>query len=399
MSSRPSTAAPPRVASAQRVARRQRMRRRGRRAAAAAPAAPRPAGGWRRSTRCRRRRGRRARPRRSIARTGAMPEREAHVRASGSARRRCRVAREARDAGGVELDAVRVPDVGADPAERLGVLGRRAAEALAAVGDVVVVLGEVGVQAARRRRARARAVSRIRSRETENGEQGASAIRTIACGRGSWKASMTRCESARIAASLSTSASGGRPPALSPTLIEPRQAWKRMPIAGGGLERVVEPAAVGIEVEVVAGRGAAGQQQLGEAGQRRDADHLRRQPRPDRIERAQPVEEARVLRRRQRAGQRLEQVVVGVDEAGQEDVPGQVDDVVGRSRQGGARPDRLDQVTAHEDAAVDELGAGVVHRRHRGSADQERAGAHVRPSLGWLQCSRSGRPGARMGRL
>ena len=56
-------------------------------------------------------------------------------------------AREEVDAVRVELDAVRVPDVRPGEAQLLRVVGRRAAEPLAREGDVVVVLGQVGVQA------------------------------------------------------------------------------------------------------------------------------------------------------------------------------------------------------------------------------------------------------------
>ena len=75
------------------------------------------------------------------------------------------------------------------------------------------------------------AESRISSGLTENGEHGATPTRIIAPGFGSWKASMTRMQSSRIAGSASHSASGGRPPALSPTLIEPRMACSRTPSA------------------------------------------------------------------------------------------------------------------------------------------------------------------------
>ena len=91
---------------------------------------------------------------------------------------------EALDLGIVELDAVRMPDVGAGPADALGVVAGPAAEALEAVRDVVIVLGQMRVQAdavaARQRRG-----SRISSRDTENGEQGATAMRVIAKRAGS----------------------------------------------------------------------------------------------------------------------------------------------------------------------------------------------------------------------
>ena len=74
------------------------------------------------------------------------------------------------------------------------------------------------------------AASRISSRLTEKGLQGATTMRCIAWRFGSCQRSMRRCVSARIAASSSTTLSGGSPPLDSPTLIAPRAAWKRMPI-------------------------------------------------------------------------------------------------------------------------------------------------------------------------
>lgn len=71
------------------------------------------------------------------------------------------------------------------------------------------------------------AASRINPRLTEKGEHGAMPNQTIAPSLASWKRSMTRIGSARIAASSSTRLSGGNPPSLSPTLIAPRVAWKR----------------------------------------------------------------------------------------------------------------------------------------------------------------------------
>ena len=52
-------------------------------------------------------------------------------------------AREERDAGVVELHAVRVPDVAPDPAQLFRISRGRAAEFLAAIGDVVVVFREM----------------------------------------------------------------------------------------------------------------------------------------------------------------------------------------------------------------------------------------------------------------
>jgi hypothetical protein len=73
----------------------------------------------------------------------------------------------------------------AQPAQVLRVLRRRAVELFAAVGDVVVVLGQVGVQP-HPVAARQRADSRIRSRLTLKGEQGATATCSMAPGAASW---------------------------------------------------------------------------------------------------------------------------------------------------------------------------------------------------------------------
>jgi hypothetical protein len=111
------------------------------------------------------------------------------------------------------------------------IFGRRAAEALAGVRDVVVVLGEVRVQADAIG-ARECGDSRMKSRDTENGEHGAARDAQHGQRDGSWNASITRRVSRRIVVlALAPARPGGRPPADSPTLIAPRHAWKRRPIS------------------------------------------------------------------------------------------------------------------------------------------------------------------------
>jgi len=68
------------------------------------------------------------------------------------------------------------------------------------------------------------------SRLTEKGEQGATTMRRMAYRAGSCHRSMSRWVSLRMAGSPSTTRSGGRPPWDWPTLMEPRAAWKRMPM-------------------------------------------------------------------------------------------------------------------------------------------------------------------------
>ncbi len=78
---------------------------------------------------------------------------------------------------------------------------------------------------------RARAAASLISVDvTENGEQGATPIRSIASGDGSCHRSMAAAVAASAASVSSTMLSGGRPPALWPKSIEPRVGWNRSPI-------------------------------------------------------------------------------------------------------------------------------------------------------------------------
>jgi len=127
---------------------------------------------------------------------------------------------------------------------------------------------------------------------------------------------------------------------------------------------------------VVAGGRAAGEHQFGDGDLRADVERLRRDARPDRIERLQPVEERRVLPGGEVARQVLEEVVMRVDQAGQDDRLPRVDDGVCLHRQRIRWPDLLDHVIPHEDRAVRPLGPGIVHRgEQRRVADQQ--GGHT----------------------
>ena len=126
---------------------------------------------------------------------------------------------------------MREPDVVAEPAEAVEVLERAHAEALEAERLLVVGLREVRVQPHAARAGQLRGLAPSARRLTENGEVGASAIRTIAPGAGSWKRSIAAALAARIASRSSTISSGGSPPLLRPRSIAPRHGWKRSPIA------------------------------------------------------------------------------------------------------------------------------------------------------------------------
>ena len=139
-----------------------------------------------------------------------------------------------------------------------------------------------------------------------------------------------------------------------------------------------------IEVVVVGRARAAGHQQLGLRQPRREAERLRLHVlRPDRIERLQPGKEFLVDRRRMRPRQRLEEVMVRVDEAGNDDVARGVEDMVGFLANLLAATNKLDDLavldndtalsalTEHRQRVLDRRAASVSLRRYCFNLDQE----------------------------
>ena len=81
------------------------------------------------------------------------------------------------------------------------------------------------------------------------------------------------------------------------------------------VDRVLEPRRE--QIVMIGRRRAAGKHQLGQGKPHRDAQVARLHPRPDRRERGQPGDQIAVDRRRVGAGQRLVEMMMRVDEAGQ----------------------------------------------------------------------------------
>lgn len=128
---------------------------------------------------------------------------------------------------------------------------------------------------------------------------------------------------------------------------------------GRGPYLAVKRAIVGENVEMVGACRAAGEGQLGQPGDRADVDGLIGQVGPNGVERLEPREQVGILG--DDAGQALIEMMVGVDEARQNDMVAQVEDGVGRLGQVGGRTDGLDHVIAHEQPAAGDLATVVVH--------------------------------------
>ena len=224
---------------------------------------------------------------------------------------------EARDLGVVEVHAVREPDVVAEPAELAR--GTRPAARRSARGRTPP-RRSVSARCVCSRTPRARAssaVSRISSRVTENGEQGASAIRSIEPGDGSWNASIAasrtrrgsrrgprrprraaarRCaapEVHRAAARVEAHAELARRLDLDGQQVARRRAGRR----SGGRSPSCSPSAASAASPARA------------AARSISASIVR----PDRVQLDEPLEQRRVLREPARGP--LVEVVVAVDEA------------------------------------------------------------------------------------
>ena len=242
------------------------------------------------------------------------------VRDAGAASRRS-----ARSSSSREVDAVRAPDVAGEPAEPLEVLDRRAAVELAAVRLLLDRLGEVRVQL---QPEPARERGRLLHQPRRDRERRARRDRELHACAGRRASAASRSVSASTASSVLDELVG-RQAAVG--LAEVHRA-ARGDDADAELARRLhlgldEPGAPAREdVVVVEDRRAAGERELGEPGARGRVLRLRVDPRPDRVELAQPREEVGLLR--PRARERLVEVVVRVDEPGRDDRAAEVDALV-----------------------------------------------------------------------
>jgi len=84
------------------------------------------------------------------------------------------------------------------------------------------------------------------------------------------------------------------------------------------IDGVLEPG--GKDIMMIGCRGAARQQQFRHRHGDAEVEGFGRKPRPHRVERLQPGKQFAVERRRQRARQRLVEMVMGVDQPGQHDM-------------------------------------------------------------------------------
>ena len=293
----------------------------------------------------------------------------------------------------VEVDAVREPDVVAEPAQAVEVLERplrRSARGRTSSSSWV------SARCVCRRTPRARAssaVSAISSPLTEKGDVGASAIRTIAPGSGSWKRSIAAALAARIASRSSTMLVGRQAALAAAEVHRAAARVEAQPDRPRGLDLDRQQVAgVAREDVVVVGRGrAARARQRGEPGAGGGVDDRVVDVRPDGVERDEPLEQRRLLRIAARRV--LVEVVVAVDEPGRGELAAPVDPPRplrhGRRR---ARADGRDPAVLADHVAVRELAPRVVHGRDRAALDDGDAGSQSGGIYSLRRSSRSRQP-------
>jgi len=165
----------------------------------------------------------------------------------------------------------------------------------------------------------------------------------------------------------------------------------------GRLDAVVQSHAVGKDVQVIAAGGATALQQFGHRDLCRDPHHLGGQAGPYRVQAAQPGEQFRVLHCRYGPRQRLEHVVVGIDQARCHQMPARVDDFVGALCKLCGRTDGRDQIAPDQDGRIAQFAGlarvGMVESGDTsGVADQQgfhgdsfdRKNLRVMPCLGTI---------------
>ena len=131
---------------------------------------------------------------------------------------------------------------------------------------------------------------------------------------------------------------------------------------------------------MVGGGGASRKGEFAQGGLGRDENVVGGEARPNRIEGLEPVEEVGVLRGRDGASEGLVEVVMGVDEAGQNDVAFEVEDFVGGGGQIGntctwrkcrCLPYGFDDAVANKKTTLGNFPLVVVHRDEVRVFDEE----------------------------
>jgi len=145
---------------------------------------------------------------------------------------------------------------------------------------------------------------------------------------------------------------------------------------------IVQPRAVGEQVQVVGCRGTARQRQFGQRCLRGNKNIFGGHARPDRVERLEPVEQVGVLSGGHGAREGLVKMVVGVDQTGQHKVAGHIQNFIRVLRQILRAANLLDKPVAGEQSTGDNFPALCIHGNQKVCiTDEKRCHIIFRPVL------------------
>ena len=213
----------------------------------------------------------------------------------------------------------------------------------------------------------------MRPRVTENGEHGASAIRTIAAGRRVVEAADRSLARGQDRVAILDDLVGWETAIRAPEIHRAPARVKPQPDGRGGADLDLEevPGVSGKDVVVVGGRRAARARERRQTGARRRPARLGVDQRPYRVELDQPLEQRRLLS--ESAGRPLVEVVMAVDETGRRQVAAAVDPlslwVGGHSIPRAPLAEGDDPVALDHDVPVAILGPDRVDGRDRAAFD------------------------------
>ena len=295
---------------------------------------------------------------------------------------------QALDLGRVGVDAVGYPRAVGKPSDVLEQLDGTAAVDLLAVTFLVGALSQVGVEpdvepGGQLRRLRHQAAAHGEGRARGQGDADHGSHRPVVVGRHRRFA----CGQDRVL--VLAHRVGGQAAVLlghahrAPGGMEAHPDLARR--GDLGPQQVAGPR--GVDVKVVGGRGATTQCQLGQADEGRKIDRLLVDAGPVGVERTQPIEQTGAHRGRERPGEVLVDVVMGVDEPRRHHTVVRPNGADGR-RLGPCRPDTDHEAVVDGHPAARHLPGpvrggpvrgGPVHRHHHlGSGDDEIYGLGVR---------------------
>ena len=276
---------------------------------------------------------------------------------------------------GIQFDTMRVPDIITGPAQIFGILAGPTAEFFKTIGDILVVLGQMGMQhhalVAGQNRSLSHQITADRKRRT----RGYADAHHRALGRVVKRVNDPNAILKDRGFFLDQRI--GRQTAVTdPDAHRTPRRVKPQPHLRCRRNGVIQTRPVGIQIQMVRCHRAARQGQFRQTRLRRGEHFFGAKARPDRIERLQPAKKQRVLPTGHSAGQGLIQMVMGIDQTRADHAARHSN--IARACNVQLIADRGNHTIFDMDIDPAQPAACIVHRQHDIRSAQNRI-SHPRP--------------------